>query len=104
MKGLQMKPDTKLLQVFLSPKDSPTPVISEVYLGPKEKLICTCPGYRGRSSCKHIIFVKKRIEDHDGNYPLAVAKGAPKTEVEKAMTSPENFRKFVVAYGKIEVH
>ena len=104
MKDVCMKPNGKLLQIFLSPKDSPAPGISEVYLGSKEKLHCTCPGYRGKSSCKHTQLVKKRLEEHDGAYPLTLAKGTLPEELAKAEASPEEFRNFVLSYGKIEVY
>lgn len=94
----------RLIQVFLSPSNSPTPVISEVSIdSDTDTLYCTCPGFRSKKTCKHTEEVRSRIDENDGSYPLAISKTATQEEADKAMESEEEFHKFVVKYGKIEV-
>lgn len=95
--------DTKLIQVFLSQHVSPTPAIYEVSSTIEGKLICTCPGYTGRGSCKHARFVDARIKNNNGTYPLEISKKATKEEADHAQESTEAFREFIIKFGKIEV-
>lgn len=95
--------DTKLIQVFLSQSMSPGPGIYEVTTTDGNKFSCTCPGFVGRSSCKHTKFVDARVENNHGSYPLELSSRATKEDADLAKTSPEEFRKFVIKYGKIEV-
>jgi len=96
--------DTKLVQVFLSQTQSPGPGIYEVSCDESNKLYCTCPGYRGRNTCKHIKFVSARIKANGGDtYPLEFSSRASAEDVAVAKTSKEAFRDFVIKFGKIEV-
>lgn len=95
--------ESKLIQLFLSPGMSPGPSIYEVSMEQDSNFICTCSGYKGRSTCKHIKFVEARVKRNNGSYPLELSSRATKEEAEKAKESPEEFRKFVIKYGKIEV-
>lgn len=94
----------KLLQVFLSPESAPAPAISEVYMIKDGDLTCTCPGFRARSSCKHIKLVKERIDGNDGAYPMEVSVRATQEDADAASESDTAFRDFVVKYGKVEVY
>lgn len=94
----------KLLQVFLSPSDSPSPNISEVYMYKSGDLICTCPGFKGRATCKHVRLVKERIDGNDGAYPMEVSTKATQEDADAASESDEAFREFVVRFGKVEVY
>ena len=95
--------DTRLIQLFLSPSMSPGPSIYEVSMEPDTSFVCTCAGYKGRSTCKHIKFVEARVKNNNGNYPLELSSRATKEDADKAKVSPEAFREFVIKYGKIEV-
>jgi len=96
--------ETKLVQVFLSQTQSPGPGIYEVSVDDSNKLYCTCPGYRGRNTCKHIKFVGARIKANGGdNYPLEFSSRASKDDISNARSSKEAFREFVINFGKIEV-
>lgn len=92
----------RLIQVFLSPTASPGPCIFEVTSN-NGKLLCTCPGFSGRSSCKHTRFVKARIESNGGTYPLEILTKVTEEDKIIAESSPENFREFVIKFAKIEV-
>jgi len=95
---------TKLIQVFLSQSQTPGPGIYEVSGDEQGNLFCTCPGFKGRSTCKHARFVKSRMDNNDGNYPLEISSRATEEEADKAKKSAENFREFVIKYGRIEVY
>jgi hypothetical protein len=101
MKDVRMTKESRLLQVFLTPENAPEPRVSEVHMDDKQRLSCNCSGYKGRSACKHVEFVQKKIKDNEGHYPVPVIKSAPKF-VTKDMSS-EDLRKFILTYGKIEV-
>ena len=102
MKGSYVD-ELRLLQVFLGQAKSPGPGIYEVLADDDSNLSCTCPGYRGRRSCKHTKFVQSRIDSNSGTYPLEISSKATKEDADKAKESNKNFREFVIRYGKIEV-
>lgn len=93
----------RLVQVFLSQSQSPGPSIFEVSTDDDGKLLCTCPGYKGRNTCKHTKFVQARIDSNHGSYPLEISNRATEEEADLAKTSNERFREFIIKYGKIEV-
>ena len=94
----------RLLQIFLSPTDSPSALVSEVSIDlDTDTLSCTCPGFRGRASCKHTKEVQDRIHTNGGTYPMEVSNRATKEDAKEAEKTEESFRKFVVKFGKIEV-
>ena len=94
---------SRLIQIFLSPTASPGPAIFEVSSSADGSLKCTCSGFRGRSSCKHTRFVNARIKSNNGTYPLEISPEATDADTAKAKESPEEFRKFVIRFGKVEV-
>jgi hypothetical protein len=96
-----MDQDVKLIQIFLGA--SSTPAVFEVSTTQDGDLICNCPGYRGRRRCKHVQFVQARIDGNNGSYPLEISKRATQEEADKAQTSTELFREFIIKFGKIEV-
>lgn len=93
----------KLVQVFLSANQTPGPGIYEVSADEDGNLFCTCPGYRGRGTCKHSKLVHNRITNNNGNYPLEISSKATMEEADKAKESNEAFRSFIIKFGKIEV-
>jgi hypothetical protein len=95
--------DLKLIQVFLTQGNVPGPSVYEVSQDSNNKLVCTCPGFRGRMTCKHVKFVYARIESNNGTYPLEITYRATSEDAEKAQTSNKEFREFVLKFGKIEV-
>ena len=104
MKGHSVSQGTRLVQVFLSQSQTTAPGIYEVALDEKNVLVCTCPGYQGRSTCKHAKFVKARIDTNNGTYPLEISDRATKEDAETAKKSNKHFREFVIRFGKIEVY
>lgn len=98
-----MSSDLRLIQVFLSETQSPGPGIYEVSTSESGSLFCTCPGFAGRKSCKHTKLVQARIDNNHGHYPLEITNRATQEEADKAKKSNEEYRKFIIKYGKIEV-
>lgn len=94
----------RLIQVFLSQRSgTPGPGIFEVSGTDDQHFKCTCPGYEVRSHCRHIRHVQQKIADNGGTYPLELSTKATNEEAQKAMTSNDEFRKFILKYGRIEV-
>ena len=99
----KMDQETKLIQVFLSKDAASVPNIFEVSTNKGGDLVCSCPGFHGRGSCKHTKFVQDRIDGNDGHYPLEISKRATQEDADKARDSSEAFREFIIKFGKIEV-
>ena len=93
----------KLIQVFLSPTATPGPAIYEVSSDLTGSLYCNCPGFKGRTTCKHTRFVSARVKSNNGTYPLEISSEATEEDTQKAKESSEEFRKFVIRFGKVEV-
>lgn len=105
MKGGAVDNGLRLVQIFLSQTKNPGPGIYEVSINNNDDTLhCTCPGYRGRASCKHVRFVQSRIEHNNGTYPLEISDRATSEDAELARTSNKAFREFVVKFGRIEVY
>jgi hypothetical protein len=98
------QPTNRLVQVFLSQSQTPGPGIFEVNANGVGTLSCTCPGYNVRKSCKHTKFVQNRIDNNNGSYPLEISSRATKEDALKAKESNDEFRDFVIKFGKIEVY
>lgn len=67
------------------------------------KLRCNCNGYGSRSSCKHVRFVRSRMDDNGGIYPTEISNKASKLDAAVASKDPNAFRQLLINYGKIEV-
>jgi len=67
------------------------------------KLRCNCDGFGKRTSCKHIRYVRTRMDDNDGVYPTEISNKASKLDAAMASKDPKAFRQLLVNYGKIEV-
>lgn len=103
MKETSMSDNLRLVQVFLSQSQTPGPGIFEVSTDDNGVLFCTCPGYKGRKTCKHTKLVQNRIDHNHGSYPLEILSKATPEEAEKAKKSNAEYRSFIIRYGKIEV-
>lgn len=95
--------EPRLVQVFLSQSQTPGPGIYEVSSDEDGNLSCTCPGFKGRKTCKHTKYVRAKVENNNGTYPIEISSRATEEEAESARTSNKAFREFIIKYGKIEV-
>jgi len=100
--------DKRLLQVFLTNlsdrADSPGPGIFEVSSDKNKNLICTCPGFASKNSCKHTALIESRIERNNGVYQFDFSSKVTKEELATAMLSEQTFRELVLKHGKVEVY
>ena len=97
--------DTRLLQVFLSyQSDYPGPSIFEVSSDQYKNLLCNCPGFKVKKSCKHVALVESRISKNNGVYQFDFSERVTAAELREAMKSQETFRALVIKFGKIEVY
>lgn len=103
MKGISVNSNLRLVQVFLSESTNPGPGIYEVSANDNGDLFCTCTGFNSRKSCKHTKLVSTRIENNNGSYPLEILSKATEEDAAKARSSNEEYRNFIIRYGKIEV-
>jgi hypothetical protein len=103
MKEASVSNTLRLVQVFLSEAQNPGPGIFEVSTTPAGDLFCTCSGFGSRKRCKHTMLVNARIEDNNGSYPLEILSKATEADAAKAKLSNEEYRSFIIRYGKIEV-
>lgn len=100
MKGITMTgSDWRTVQIYLS-----TDGIAEVEVDVESSALrCSCPAYPTRSSCKHTKLVSSKMRSNGGTYPVQISSRANASETKKANESAENFRQFVIKYGKVEV-
>lgn len=98
-----MTNNVRLVQVFLSESNTPGPGVFEVSADDDGRLYCTCPAYSNRKNCKHTKLVDTRIESNNGSYPLEILSKATEDDAAKAKLSNEEYRRFIIRYGKIEV-
>lgn len=103
MKDFQMTNDFRLVQVFLPQNRVASPGIYEVSVGDLDEFNCTCPGFFGRATCKHVKFVQARIETNHGTYPLEISSRATTDDAAQAQKSNKDFREFIIKFGKVEV-
>ena len=67
------------------------------------RLRCDCPGSSSRTRCKHTSFVQNKMLANNGIYPVEVSNKASREESSIAKEDPENFRQFLIKYGRVEV-
>jgi hypothetical protein len=96
--GLRMN-DWQVLQIFLSETG-----VHEVEMNSDGKsLRCNCPGSERRSQCKHMRFVRVKMNRNGGIYPCDLSNRANKLDAIAASQDPKVFRQLLIDYGKIEV-
>lgn len=94
----------RLVQVFLSMKPGTQgPAVFEVNADEDKNLICNCPGFVVRKSCKHSRLVQERIAGNHGVYPFKFVTKVGITEIEEAMKSEKTFRDLIIKTTKVEV-
>ena len=97
--------EKRLLQVFLTNQsDNPGPGIFEVSSDSNKNLLCTCPGFASKSSCKHTALIESRIQKNNGVYQFDFSTKVSKEELATAMLTEQDFRNLVLKYGKVEVY
>lgn len=89
----------RTVQVFLSSRG--VGVFEVEMTDDGQNLRCNCPTYKSRRVCRHTTFVRSQMRD--GYYPIKVHPSAKDMEYRFDPDDPEQFRKFVLRFGKVEV-
>jgi hypothetical protein len=100
MKNLGMDIDWRTIQVFLSP-DGVFEV--EVDNDNHAKARCNCPMFRASAKCKHVRYVRRRMEENDGHYSILIPYEISEDEALSAMQTSQDFRAFVLRHARVEV-
>lgn len=95
--------DVKLIQMFLNDTQIPGPSIYEVGVTDNGKIVCNCPGFKGRASCKHLKLVKARMDNNNGVYIPILSSDVTDEDITKAHLSNKNSREFIIKFGIPEV-
>lgn len=103
MKERAVQEDIMLFQVFLNDTQVPSPSVFEVGLTLEDKLVCTCPNYKGRGKCKHVNLVQLRMDMNDGIYEPSLSKNVTEADVALAKLSTKHNREFLLKFGIPEV-
>lgn len=103
MRESRVTNEYRIVQIFLPVLPTRGPEIYEVSSN-EVSLKCTCELFISRNRCRHIDFVQARIDANGGkNYPLEISSRATQEDARKAQESVENFRDFIIKFGRIEV-
>jgi hypothetical protein len=100
MKDLNMDIKWRTVQFFLGEEG-----VSEVEVDSENtsKTRCSCRSFQMTARCKHVKFVKGRMEDSEGHYNIVIPEDVPDSAAVLAVQTPEAFRTFIMKYGKVEV-
>jgi len=90
--------DWMITQIFLS--DTGVHEV-DVHHG-SHKLRCDCAGFQTRGNCKHTRFVKQRMDNNGGIYPVEISNRVNHEVSIEASKDPAAFRNLLLKYGKIE--
>lgn len=79
--------------------------VSEVSIHEDENssIKCTCKNYLKHKLCKHVTYVRSKIEKNDGSFGLLIPENIPDEVAFLAFNDADSSRNFILNYGKIEV-
>jgi hypothetical protein len=99
-KEVEMNISWRTVQMFISDEG-----VAEVEIDAdlKDKIRCSCKAYSVSSKCRHIKFVKNRMEEGEGHYVVQVPEDVDDDEAIDAMKDPSKWRAFVIKHGEVEV-
>jgi len=99
VKGSDVSSDWRTMQLFLS-EDGVHEV--EVTSDDSKKLRCTCRIYKQGKRCKHMRYVREKMEQNNGNYSIFIPDTVTDEEIDLAASSPKAFRDMLIKYSPIE--
>jgi hypothetical protein len=100
MKEVNMHISWRTVQMFL--EDTGVAEV-EVDQKNKSKIRCSCPAFFKSARCKHVKYVREQMSTNHGHYSIQIPLDVDETEAIAAIDNPEEFRNFVIKYGKVEV-
>jgi hypothetical protein len=101
MKGDTVKIDWRTVKLFLDEEFA----VSEVSIADSDssKVRCTCPQFGKGGKCKHTVWVRDWMNEHDGVFSIKIPPEVDPEEELDAFDDLNKFRDFVIKYGKVEV-
>jgi hypothetical protein len=100
MKEVNMNISWRTVQMFLE-EDGVAEV--EVDQDNNSKVRCSCPTFSKSARCKHVKYVREQMSTNQGHYSIQIPLDIDETEAIAAIDDPDEFRNFVIKYGKVEV-
>jgi hypothetical protein len=100
MKDELMEIEWRTIQFFIG--EEGVSEVSADIMHPK-KIRCNCAKFNKSAKCKHVDFIKARMDSAGGMYVLRVPDTVTEDEEEAAFKSTDNFRDFVIKYGTPEI-
>lgn len=68
-----------------------------------KKARCSCNSFQKDARCKHVAWVKSRMDEHQGIYTVRVKDEVSDEETMDALESTDDFRSFVLLHGTVEI-
>lgn len=102
MKGKAMEIEWRTVQLFLNNDDFGISEVSVDALNAR-KIRCNCNKFSKMGRCKHVKFIREKMDKTGGVFNLTIPPEVPDEEAFDALGDTDLFRELVVKYGKIEV-
>ena len=92
----------RTIQFFV---DNETLSVSEVSVDAmnSKKVKCDCHKFMKMARCKHVKFVRERMQTNGGVFNLVIPSHVDDEEAIDALQDTELFRELILKYGRIEV-
>ena len=68
-----------------------------------KKVRCSCTNFQLSAKCKHQKFVRKLMDENNGNFTIHIPEDMDDEEALAHIADANNFREFILTYGKVEV-
>jgi hypothetical protein len=100
MKELGLISDWRTLQLFL---DEAGVAEVEVDSNNVSQVRCTCSAFSVRKKCAHSKYVKQAMQENEGHYQVLIPEDVDLDNEDIATMDSQQFREFIIKYGKVEV-
>lgn len=90
----------RLVQLFLDDKGIHE---FELDINDNRSVRCSCDRFKKRGDCKHSKWMDTAILESGGHYTIQVPETVDEVEAAIALDDPDDFRDFIIKYGKVEV-
>jgi hypothetical protein len=97
---IDMDYEWRTVQFFISEEG-----VAEVELDTDDSRIvrCSCKSFMVSKKCKHSVWMLNKISNNNGNYAVQIPDYVPDDLAYDTMEDKDEWREFVIKYGKIEV-
>jgi hypothetical protein len=97
-----MEIEWRTIQFFVDNEDLSVSEVSVDAMNSK-KVRCDCGKFSKMARCKHVKFVRERMQSNGGVFNLTIPNHVDDEEAIDALQDTELFRELILKYGKIEV-